>query len=106
MMDFKWSAAEKKIARRAYDRALDRECAAVLVELRRRVAAADPRNDLWSIHDYLTERREDVDRKYDYRYSQLVMVFGTLLRQGWLDERDIVGLAEDKLQAIRMVASL
>ena len=28
-------------------------------------------SDLWDLEHYLTERRKEIDRKYDYRYSQL-----------------------------------
>jgi hypothetical protein len=43
-------------------------------------------------------------RKYDYRYSQLNLVFGRLLREKWIDEEDLRGLGEDKLPAIRSYA--
>ena len=36
-------------------------------------------SDLWDLEHYLTERRKEIDRKYDYRYSQLTQVFGRLL---------------------------
>jgi len=36
------------------------------------------------LEDYLTERREKIDRTYDYRYSQLTLVFGKpLCETGW-----------------------
>jgi len=28
-------------------------------------------SDLWNLEHYLTQRRKEIDRKYDYRYSQL-----------------------------------
>ena len=27
-------------------------------------------SDLWDLEHYLTQRRKEIDRKYDYRYSQ------------------------------------
>jgi hypothetical protein len=33
-------------------------------------------------------------------------VFGTLLREGWLKEEDLAGLAEDKIERIKHWASL
>jgi len=27
--------------------------------------------DLWDLEHYLTQRRKEIDRKYDYRHSQL-----------------------------------
>ena len=32
-----------------------------------------PRRGLWAIHDYLTEKRKEMDKKYDYRYSVLLL---------------------------------
>ena len=37
-----------------------------------------------AVQEYLAQARRDIDRKYDYRYSQLDMVFGTLLRESEL----------------------
>jgi hypothetical protein len=56
------------------------------------------------LEHYLTERRREIERKYDYRYSQLDLVFGRLLRERWIDEEDLRGLGEDKLEAIRSYA--
>src|SRR5438876_12427899 len=53
---------------------------------------------------YLTERRKEIDRKYDYRYSQLTHVFGRLLYEGRLGEEELGGLGEDKLKSIRSFA--
>jgi hypothetical protein len=46
-----------------------------------------------------------IDAKYDYRYSQLIVVFGTLLREKWIDDKVLEGLGEEKLQAIRHIAA-
>jgi len=105
MREFKWSEAEKKIARRAFDAALKRECAAIMKRLKSLAAKAENPEDIWAIHDYLTEQRKSIDAKYDYRYSQLILLFGRLLREKWIDEKDIEGLAEEKLVPIRRIAS-
>jgi hypothetical protein len=60
--------------------------------------------DLWDLEHYLTQRRKEIDRKYDYRYSQVEFVFGRLLREKWIEEEDLRGLGEDKLRAIRSYA--
>jgi hypothetical protein len=57
--------------------------------------------DLWNLESYLTESRKEIDRKYDYRYSVLVGVFGRLVREGLLSEEELRGLGEDKLEFIR-----
>jgi hypothetical protein len=61
-------------------------------------------SDLWDLEHYLTERREEINRKYDYRYSQLTHVFGRLLYENRLTEEELHGLREDKLKPIRSFA--
>ena len=61
-------------------------------------------SDLWDLEHYLTERRKEIDRKYDYRYSQLTQVFGRLLYEKRLREEELRGLREDKLKLIRSLA--
>ena len=100
-----WSESEKRIARRVFEAALHDELARILVEFKRRAATAQEPEDMWSVEQFLAAARRDIDARYDYRYSQLVSVFGALLRQGRIDERDLHGLSEDKLAAIRRVAS-
>ncbi len=104
MSTIDWSSSEKKIAKQAFDAALKREYAALLDQLKYSAAKAENRDDIWDIHDYLTEQRKLIDQKYDYRYSQLMFVFGVLLRDKWLEEKDLAGLAEDKLEHIRSIA--
>jgi hypothetical protein len=61
-------------------------------------------SDLWDLEHYLTERRKEINRKYDYRYSQLTQVFGRLLHEKRLREEELRGLREDKLKLIRSLA--
>jgi hypothetical protein len=56
------------------------------------------------LEHYLTERRKEIDRRYDYRYSQLTHVFGRLLYEGRVSEEELRGLCEDKLKSIRSFA--
>ena len=61
-------------------------------------------SDLWDLEHYLTERRKEIDRKYDYRYSQLTHVLGRLLYESRVSEEELRGLREDKLKSIRSFA--
>ena len=101
----KWSATEKKIARRAFDAALAREFAELNGQLREITAKLAAPADTWDMHQYLSGRLRDIERKYDYRYSQLIVVFGRLMRESWIEEKDIEGLAAEKIEAIRHIAS-
>jgi hypothetical protein len=56
------------------------------------------------LEHYLTERRKEIDRRYDYRYSQLTHVFGRLLYEGRVSEEELRGLCEDKLKSIHSFA--
>ena len=106
MRDLKWSPAEKAIARKAFDLALRRELDAVISEAKDRAARIKQPSELWDLEGYLTQRRKDIDRLYDYRYSVLPLVFGSLISEGRLTEQDLHGLGEDKLEFIRRRVAL
>ena len=96
-----WSRSEKLIARTAFDAALGRELHEVIQEAKKMASQIQHSSDLWELEHYLTQRRKEIDRKYDYRYSQLTHVFGRLLYEKRLREEDLHGLGEDKLKPIR-----
>ena len=99
-----WSKSEKVIARTAFDAALGRELHEVIQEAKRMASQIQQSSDLWDLEHYLTQRRKEIDRKYDYRYSQLTQVFGRLLCEKRLGEEELRGLREDKLKPIRSFA--
>jgi hypothetical protein len=106
MRDMKWSHAEKIIARKAFDQALDREFEVVIREAKQMAGRIEQPSDLWELEGYLTRSRKEIDRLYDYRYSVLPLVFGNLIREGRLSEEELHGLADDKLAHIRSYAKL
>ena len=55
--DVRWSASEKKIARRAYDAALEKLQASITAEFKARANAAATPSDRWAIEKYLHEQR-------------------------------------------------
>jgi len=99
-----WSKSEKAIARTAFDAALGRELHEVIQRTKQMANAIQQSSDLWDLEHYLTERRKEIDRKYDYRYSQLRHVFGRLLYEGRVSEEELRGLRDDKLKSIRSLA--
>ena len=99
--DLKWSRTEKLIARRAFDLALGRELEDVIRETKDRAARIKEATELWELESWLSERRRDIDRRYDYRYSVLPLVFSCLVRDGHLSEDELSGLGPDKLESIR-----
>ena len=99
-----WSKSEKAIARTAFDVALERELQDVMQKAKQMANQIKDPADLWDLEHYLTERRKEINRKYDYRYSQLTHVFGRLLYEGRVSEEELHGLRDDKLKSIRSLA--
>jgi hypothetical protein len=104
--DLKWSAAEKVIARKAFNLALERELQAVILEAKSKAAKMQEPSGLWDLERYLTHRRQEIDRIYDYRYSVLPFVLSNLLSNGRLVEDELQGLGEDKLSWIQRGRSI
>ena len=102
---FTWTSGEKAIARKAFEKALTSELSTLIDEVKRRAGKILQPSDLWTLECYLKSRRKEIDRKYDYRYSVLPVVFGTLIAEGRLGEQDLDGLEEEKLAVIRRNAN-
>jgi hypothetical protein len=102
--ELRWSKSERAIARRAFDHALNQELQEVIQRAKQMTAEVKQPCEVWELEEYLTQRRKEIDRKYEYRASKLNFVFGTLLHEGRLAEHDLQGLHEDKLEAIRSYA--
>jgi hypothetical protein len=99
-----WSRSEKAIARKAFDAARKRELHEVMQETKQMASQINEPDDLWDLEQYLTERRKDIDRKYDTRGSRLKDVLGRLLYENRLGEEDLRGLREEKVKSIRSFA--
>jgi hypothetical protein len=106
MCELKWSPSEKAVARKAFEAALSREFRAVIAETKRLAARIEQPDDLWELERYLTAKRKEIDETFDYRYSVLPQVLGSLIRQGRLSEQELHGLSEDKLARVRSVVAL
>lgn len=104
MNRMKWSQNEKAVARAAFELALKEELDDIIAKARAKAEKLKDPSELWELEEYLTNRRKEIDRKYDYRYSVLPMVLGTLVRQRRLTLKDLKGLNEEKLQTIRRAA--
>jgi DNA-binding MarR family transcriptional regulator len=99
--DLKWSPSEKKVARKAYDAALQSALGKIMAEFKRRAAAAATPSDMWDIEDYLRGERREIGEVFDYRYSQLLFGFTNLILRGHLEESLLDGLSEEKREIIR-----
>jgi hypothetical protein len=106
MRYFDWSNAEKILAREAYDRAYERECTKISEKVRGMLSSMEDPKEIWKIYDYLRKNRRDMDSKYDYRYLILIIVFGKLMREGLILDSDIDKFSQDKIDAIKRIASI
>src|SRR6267154_1119950 len=68
MRDLRWSPAEKAIARKVFESALLQELEEVVRETKEMAAKIEQVGDVWDLEYYLTKRRQEIDREYDYRY--------------------------------------
>ena len=100
-----WSRSEKAIARKAFDAALAQELHQVIQETKGMANEIKQSSDLWDLELHLTQRRKEIDRKYDFRGSRLTDVLGRLLYENRLCEEELRGLREDKLKPIRSCAT-
>ncbi len=98
--DIDWSKAEREIARTAFEKAYEREIKALIEAVRDRASAITKPDDMWQLHDFLSAKRHAIDGKYDYRYSMLIFVFAQLVKEGWLQLKELDGLGTDKLTKI------
>ena len=60
-----WSRSEKAIARTAFDAALNRELRELMDQAKQMASRITEPSDLWELELHLTERRKEIDRKYD-----------------------------------------
>lgn len=106
MRELAWSHGEKAVAKKAFDHALQQELGEIVAEFKSRASRVKEAAELWDIEYWLGQRRNEINEKYDYRYSVMPMVLGTLIREGRLKEDELQGLREDKIKYIRRVAGL
>ncbi len=106
MITFKWSQAEKKAARLAFDKAYHRECDVIAAKLIEMIASVKEPEDIWRINDYLSEQRDRTDEKYDYRYSVLIFIFARLVKEGWLTEKELEGIGTEKLEKVQFLMNM
>ena len=63
-------------------------------------------DELWELERHLTQRRKEIDAKYEFKYSVLLLVLAELVREGRITPDELDGLGEDKLRIVRVYARL
>lgn len=106
MQNFDWSAAEKKIARKAFDSAVQAELHEFVLEFKAKASSVQEVESVWKIRDWVDKKQREIDAEYDYRYSQLIFVFARLVKSGKLNLANLSGLSDDKIQAIKHLSEI
>jgi hypothetical protein len=106
MTDLKWSQKEKTVSRAAFEKALKNEYDNIIETVKKKATNLSEPKEIWELEDYLSNKRREIDNKYDYRYSALIIVFGRLVREGWITLKDLEGLGEEKIQEIQIVSTM
>jgi len=106
MNDVKWSKTEKQIAKRAFEKAYERECDNLTKKIRSKAEKMKEPKDIWHLYDFLKRKTKEIEFKYEYRYSVLILVFARLMKDGWLDFDDLEGLAQEKIDRITALLKL
>lgn len=86
MHTLKWPDSERKIERRVFETALQQELAEIISVFKDKAAHAKGPDDMWAVENWLSRQRREIDAKYDFRYSQRIVVFGKLLRENRITE--------------------
>jgi hypothetical protein len=61
-----WPKSERPSSAKAFDAALGRELHEVIQEAKKLASRIKEPSDLWDLEHYLTQRRKEIDPKYDY----------------------------------------
>ena len=98
--DIGWTNNEEQIARKAFNKAYEREITDLIKTVRESAGQIAKLDDLWRLNDFLSAQRHHIDGKYDYNDSMLLFVFAQLIQEGWLYLDDLEGLSKAKLTKI------
>ncbi|MGL5803968.1 MAG: hypothetical protein ACRC11_00745 [Xenococcaceae cyanobacterium] len=101
-----WSQTEDNIAQTVLKRAYEREIGALMEQVRAQAGSIAKIEDMWSLHDFLSARRHEIDGKDDSRESGRLFVFARLLKEGWLQLDELEGLDRGKITKISVLARM
>jgi photoprotection regulator FRP-like protein len=61
---------------------------------------------VWELERYLTQRRKDIDRKYEFRSSRLTQVFGMLWYERRITKEELAAYNRNSTKKIRSCAKM
>jgi len=94
-----WTKAEKQIAKKVFNLAKSRAYQDLIDTINSKVI--NSQNQIWELRDLLNKKAKEFDDKFDYRYSQLLILFIRYINEGLLSIEELEGLSEDKIYMIR-----
>jgi hypothetical protein len=94
-----WTKAEKQIAKKVFNLAKSRAYQNLIDTINSKVI--NSQNQVWELRDLLNRKAKEFDEKFDYRYSQLLILFIRYINEGLLSIEELEGLSEDKIYIIR-----
>jgi hypothetical protein len=100
-----WTNSEKRLARELFETAASAEEAELLAKFKSKAASVESMEQAWAMASELERSRREFQSKYDYRYSQLLLVFGRLVREGRIRREELDRLSAEKLAVIDSVSS-
>jgi hypothetical protein len=106
MQNLTWSAKEKQVARSVFERTALQEERELLEYFKSKSAKLENMEGLRALQYEMQEAERKHQQKYDFRYSQLIIVFGRLVREGRIETEALKGLSEEKVEYIDRIASL
>ncbi len=101
-----WSETEKQIAREALSKAYARETDSLIAEISQKASQISEIDEIWSLHDYLSTKRYDIDGKYDDRDCTSFFILSRLIAEGWLSPDELAGLTSDKQAKVAALARM
>jgi hypothetical protein len=99
-----WPKSEKILAQKILGVALNREMLEIRKRISKTVTDYKEHEDIWKLHKYLSDKKKEMDSKYELKYSQMILVFGRMIREGYLREDDFNGLSESKIKAVKEIS--
>ena len=110
MSEINWSETEKEAAYEAFKKAYEREIYSLIEEIKQKINQIDEIGELWSMHDFLSARRHQIDGKYDDRglsfLPSLLFVLAQLHKEELLSLEELQALDREKLAKISALARM
>jgi hypothetical protein len=80
---------------------LHQELEATIQEAKQMAERIEQADELWELESHLRQRRKEIDVRYEFKYSTVLLVLSELVRERRISLDELHNLSEDKLQCLR-----